>query len=98
MRYIAAVADELGLAGWLHSTPVAIPLYEKYGFRVIEFGQRRAVLPEGERDAEGREVDTAYREAWRAIEERMGPVPHIQIWRPKGGLYVPGVTRKPWEE
>ncbi|KAF2235220.1 hypothetical protein EV356DRAFT_532219 [Viridothelium virens] len=100
MQRIVAEADSRGLYCWLTATPVAIPLYEKYGFRVVTFGERRASLWEDEqgKDREGRVVDEEYRAQWKAAEERILPIALVPMWRPKEGVYIPGVTKKPWEE
>ncbi|KAI9664494.1 MAG: hypothetical protein M1821_005940 [Bathelium mastoideum] len=83
MQHIVTIATELGLDCWLHATPMAVSLYERYGFHVVEYGQRRAVLPAmGERDREGRLVDEEYQRVWRTLEDQMGPVPLIPMQRP----------------
>ncbi|KAK3687730.1 hypothetical protein B0T22DRAFT_405620 [Podospora appendiculata] len=78
-------ADTLGLEMFLESTPYGRPLYEKNGFVLIEeyVNHPQTNTPD---------------EAWKAIEQKVGPVIFRLMWRPAGCDYEEAKTIKPWEE
>ncbi|KAM5442312.1 hypothetical protein MferCBS31731_002687 [Microsporum ferrugineum] len=82
-------AEEMGLECWLDATPYGRPVYERRGFICTDAWDVDCPMPEGLSEEKKREFEAA--------REQLLPVPNACMWRPKGGVYIEGVTEKPWE-
>ncbi|KAK5988395.1 hypothetical protein PT974_12549 [Cladobotryum mycophilum] len=77
-------ADELGIETWVNSTGPGVPLYQEYGFVVVN---ETTLCPETENP----------NEEWKEMAERFSPMDQWVMWRPVGGKYEEGKTVRPWE-
>jgi hypothetical protein len=64
-------AKRLNLEFWLNASPLGKPLYEKYGFKLVE---RNHVIPKTDHPDE----------KWKQIEADMGEVVFWTMWLPQG--------------
>lgn len=87
MEWGCNIADEMGLEAFVESTDDGKELYEAYGFHAVNPFYLHA--------------DTEKpNDEWKALKERIIPEPYRVwfMWRPKGGVFVPGKTVYSWEE
>lgn len=82
-------AEELNFECWLDATPYGRPVYERRGFIVTDAWSVDCPMPEGLSEEKQKEFQEA--------RERLLPVDNACMWRPRGGVYIEGVTKKPWE-
>ncbi|KAL8825892.1 MAG: hypothetical protein Q9170_007618, partial [Blastenia crenularia] len=81
VSYGIKIADELGLEAFVEATKDGVPLYEKFGFRVVD-----GILLKGELEGMGEEL--------RKLQEEL-TWEGMYMWRPKGGVWEEG-TKVPW--
>lgn len=67
-------AKRQNLEFWLNATPLGKPLYQKYGFEVVE---RNPLVPKTDHP-DGK---------WKQIEGEMGEVVFWTMWLPKEGAF-----------
>lgn len=81
------IADEMGLEAFVEPTDDGKQLYEAYGFYAVNPFYFHADTEEPN-------------DRWKVLEERITPEPYRVwfMWRPKGGVFVPGKTVYSWEE
>lgn len=89
MKWGIEQADALGFECWLGATDLGVHLYKKHGFIAVEDHMLETSMPEGLSEDEKRE--------WEELDRLMLPFHDTIMWRPAGGVYVDGVTVKPWE-
>ncbi|PSR97345.1 hypothetical protein BD289DRAFT_107833 [Coniella lustricola] len=78
-------ADELGLDIFLDATLPSKTLFEKNGFVEIK---KNVISPQAD------DVDDV---KWKEMEQKVGILTYLLMWRPFGGKYEEGKTTKPWE-
>ena len=84
MGWGTRLADEMGVEAYVEGTYLGKPLYEKYGFVVVEYKHMEF---ENENPSE----------EWKRIVHDLQANPTATMWRPKGGKYEKGKTVIPWE-
>ncbi|KAK2867769.1 hypothetical protein FQN49_003488 [Arthroderma sp. PD_2] len=82
-------ADAMGLECWLDATNYGRQVYERRGFISVDSRDIWPSMPEGLSEEDRKEFEIARKETL--------PAPNSCMWRPKGGVYIEGVTEKPWE-
>lgn len=80
-------ADKLGVEMWLDASVYGVPLYKKHGFVVVH-----------ENDLCPKKAEEDKSEEWKELEAALCPMTMWTMWRPVGGMYEEGVTKKPWED
>ena len=84
-QHFTELIDRLGLECYLEGSPIGTPLYQKYGFVVVDFPIMRF---------------KAYahpRNEWKQMVRELQATPISIMWRPIKGVYEEGKTALPWE-
>lgn len=82
MEWGVTKADELRVEAWMESSPMAKPLYEKFGFQSLF----KIALDTGKPQPD---------DQWLRMEHEMTPTPFNAMWRPVGGDWEE--SKMPWE-
>ena len=77
-------AKRLGIEFWLNSTPIGKPLYEKFGFELV---QRNPLVPKTDKPDE----------KWKQMEVEFEDIVFWTMWLPKESFIQDGKTVRPWE-
>ena len=85
MEWGCQKADEMKLEAFVESTEDGRPLYEAYGFEVVD---------DIDLDADVEQPS----ENFLRLKKEILPIHGWFMWRPKGGKFVKGVTKPSWEE
>ena len=82
MQWGLKKADEMGVEMWLDATVYGIPLYKKYGFRIVH---ENTLHPKTDKP----------NDEWKKIEGELKTMTMWQMWRPIGGKFEEGKTIQP---
>lgn len=77
-------ADESGVEAYVEASTMGKPVYEKYGFVVVDVLEMKFENPNPS-------------EEWKRFVQRLQAESPALMWRPIGGKYEAGKTIIPWE-